>query len=88
MPRTNRDGGLSTAAVKLEKGQVSSVIKTTTGDGYYFVKLTEKNDTQVSYAYLRIPLTTFNEKLATVKKEGKVKEYISVPTVDDQTTTQ
>ena len=88
VPRTNRDGGLSTAAVKLEKGQVSPVIKTTTGDGYYFVKLLDKNDTQVSYAYLRIPLTAFSQKLATVKKEGKIHEYISIPTVDEQTTTQ
>jgi hypothetical protein len=88
VPRTNRDGGLSTAAVKLEKGQVSPVIKTTTGDGYYFVKLIEKNDTQVSYAYLRIPLTAFNEKLTLVKKEGKVHEYIKVSAVDEQTTIQ
>ena len=88
VPRTNRDGGLSTAAVKLEKGQISPVIKTTTGDGYYFVKLLDKNDTQVSYAYLRIPLTTFNEKLASIKKEGKVHEYISIPIVDEQTTAQ
>lgn len=88
VPRTNRDGGLSTSAIKLEKGQVSPVIKTTTGDGYYFVKLIEKNDTQVSYAYLRIPLTAFKEKLAAVKKENKIREYISIPTIDDQTTTR
>lgn len=88
VPRTNRDGGLSAAAVKLEKGQVSPLVKTTTGDGYYFVKVLDKNDTQVSYAYLRIPLTSFSERLATVKKEGKIHEYISIPAIDDQTTTQ
>lgn len=88
VPRTNRDGGLSAAAVKLEKGQTSSVIKTTTGDGYYFVKLLEKNDTQVNYAYLRIPLTAFSERLAQIKKESKVHEYISIPKVDQQTTIQ
>ena len=88
VPRTNRDGGLSTAAVKLEKGQVSPVLKTTTGDGYYFVKLIEKNDTQVSYAYLRIPLTAFKEKFAAVKRENKIREYISIPAIEDQTTAQ
>lgn len=88
VPRTNRDGGLSTAAVKLEKGRVSPVIKTTTGDGYYFVKLVDKNDTQVSYAYLRIPLTAFKEKLATIKKENKIREYISIPAIEDQAATQ
>jgi parvulin-like peptidyl-prolyl isomerase len=86
VPRTNRDGGLSVAAAKLEKGQISPVIKTTTGDGYYFVKLLDKNDTQVSYVYLRIPLTAFNEKLVAIKKDGKIHEYISIPTVDSQTT--
>lgn len=83
VPYTNRDGGLSSAAVKLEKGQVSGVIKTTTGDGYYFVKLLEKSDTQISYAFIRVPLTAFNEQLAVLKKDGKVSEYISVPKIDN-----
>jgi hypothetical protein len=86
VPRTNSDGGLSVAAAKLEKGQISPVIKTTTGDGYYFVKLLDKSDTQVSYAYIRIPLTAFNEKFAALKKDGKIKEYISIPAVDNKTT--
>lgn len=84
VPRTNQDGGLSIAAMKLEKGHTSPAVKTTTGDGYYFVKLLEKNDTQVSYAFIRIPLTTFNTQLAALKKEGKVHEYISIPAVDSQ----
>ena len=86
VPKTNRDGGLSTAAAKLEKGQVSPVIKTTTGDGYYFVQLLEKSDTQVNYAYLRVPLTAFNDKFAVLKKNGKIHEYISIPAIKGQTT--
>lgn len=86
VPKTNRDGGLSTAAAKLKEGEISGVIKTTTGDGYYFVKLLKKNDTQVSYAYLQIPLTEFDKRLAQLKEEGKIKEYISVPDVDNQVT--
>lgn len=86
VPHTNRDGGLSAAAVKLEKGQVSPVIKTTTGDGYYFVKLLEKTDTQISYIYIQIPLTKFKQQLAQLKQEGKVKEYISIPEVENQVT--
>lgn len=84
VPKSNHDGGLSSEAAKLEKGQVSSAIKITTGDGYYFVKLLEKTDTQVNYTYLRVPLTAFNERLAAVKKEAKVSEYITVPSVDNQ----
>jgi hypothetical protein len=83
VPLTNRDGGLSKAAAKLEKGKISPVVKTSTGDGYYFVKLLDRNDRQISYAYLRIPLTTFDEQLAALKKDGKVKEYITIPTANN-----
>jgi hypothetical protein len=88
VPRTNRDGGLSAAAAQLEKTQISPVVKTTTGDGYYFVKLLEKNDTQVSYAYIRIPLTVFSENLAALKKNNRIHEYITIPNIDTQTTDQ
>jgi len=87
VPKTNRDGGLSTAAMKLKPDQISGVIKTTTGDGYYFVRLIEKNDSQVNYAYLKVPLTEFNKRLEKLKKDNKVQEYISVPNVEGQTTT-
>lgn len=82
VPLSNRDGGLSEAASKLKKGEISPVIKTTTGDGYYFVKLLERNDTQISYAYLRVPLTEFDSRLDQLKKDGKVREYISIPKID------
>jgi hypothetical protein len=84
VPLANSDGGLSAAAAALRKGQASSVIKTTTGDGYYFVRLIEKNDTQINYQYIRIPLTAFSEKLAALKKDNKIHEYISIPSVDSQ----
>jgi hypothetical protein len=84
VPLTNRDGGLSSAAAKLEKNQISPVLKTTTGDGYYFVKLLDRNDKQISYAYLRIPLTVFADRLVELKKDGKIKEYIHIPASDDQ----
>jgi foldase protein PrsA len=86
VPKTNRDGGLSKAAATLKAGEVSSVIKTTTGDGYYFVRLIEKTDTQVNYAYLKIPLTELTNRLAALKKDNKIREYISIPDVEGQTT--
>lgn len=85
VPHGNRDGGLSAAALKLNRGEVSGVIKTTTGDGYYFVKLLEKTDTQVSYMYLKIPLTEFNRQLEELKKNNKIREYISIPEVEADT---
>ena len=85
VPKTNRDGGLSQAAAKLKPGEISSVVKTTTGDGYYFVKLLEMTDTQVNYAYLKVPLTELKNRLTTLKKDNKIHEYISIPEVKGQT---
>jgi hypothetical protein len=84
VPLTNSDGGLSAEAAKLQKGQFSPAVKPTTGDGYYFVQLLDKTDTQINYQYIRIPLTVFDEKLAALKKDGKIHEYISIPSVDNQ----
>ncbi len=82
VPRNNQDGGLATAAALLQKGQTSPVIKSTTGDGYYYVKLIDSNDTQVNFEYVHIPLTVFAKQVAGIKDNNKVKEYISIPDVD------
>lgn len=84
VPLTNQDGGLAAAAAKLQVGQVSSVIRTTAGDGYYFVKVIALSNTQVNYEFMRIPLTQFNVQLAALKKASKVHEYISILSVDTQ----
>lgn len=78
----NRDGGLSLVASKLKKGQISDAIKTTTGDGYYFIRLIDKNSNQVNYEYICVPLTVFDNRLESLKKAGKVNEYIKVPALD------
>lgn len=78
VPHTNQDGGLTTAALNLEKGGISSPIRTSAGDGYYFVKLLEKTATQVSYSYVRIPLTEFNNRLEILRKENKIQEFIKI----------
>jgi SurA N-terminal domain len=79
VPKTNQDGGLAVAASKLERGAVSGVIKSTTGDGYYFVRLIDSNDTQVNYEYIQIPLTEFTKKLAAVESDDKVQKFITIP---------
>ena len=78
VPKNNQDGGLSTEAVKLNKLQASKPIKSTIGDGYYVIRLLDINDAQVSYEYIKVPLTAFTESLDKVIKENKVKKYISV----------
>lgn len=81
VPKTNQDGGLAATATKLQKGAISTVIKSTTGEGYYYIKLLDINDTQVNYEYVHIPLTTFMKQLQQVKDQKKVQEYITIPIV-------
>lgn len=88
VPKTNQDGGLAQAAAKLVKGAVSPVIKSTTGEGYYYLKLLDSNDTQVNYEYVHIPLTVFMKKLQAVKDQKKVQEFIKIAEVDTTPTNQ
>ena len=89
VPRTNRDGGRAAAAAKLQKGAVSEPFKSTTGDGYYIVKLLDvDNDSRVSYAYIKISLTMFNQEVKQLRADGKVKEYISIPEIQTQLPSQ
>lgn len=83
VPRNNQDGGLATAAALLQKGGISSAIKSTTGDGYYYVKLVDSSDTQVNYEYVYIPLTVFATQVVAIKDEGNVTYYITVPDIAD-----
>ncbi len=77
-------GGMQVSDVaKLEKGQVSGVIRSTTTDGYYFVKVIDKTDTQVNFAFLRIPLTKFAQDFADLQKNHKISEYIDIPKADN-----
>jgi len=78
VPKNNQDGGLSAEAVKLTKLQTSKSIKSTIGDGYYVIRLLDVNDTQVSYEYVKVPLTAFTESIDQVMKDKKVNKYISV----------
>lgn len=78
VPKSNQDGGRTASAAKLEKTQISSVIKSTSGNGYYIVRLIDKSDKQVSYEYIEVPLTAFASKLQSVKDENKVEKFITI----------
>lgn len=79
VPVDNQDGGLSKVVVKQKDGEISDAVKSTTGDGYYFVRRLSGNDRQISYEYLHVPLTVFDRQFNTISKAQGVKEYISVP---------
>lgn len=76
VPKNNADQGLVGEVVKLKKGEVSGLLKGT--DAYYIVQLIDTNDTQVRYARIKIALKTFDAELASLKKDKKVKEYITL----------
>lgn len=76
---TSKFGGLRVSELsKLDVGVVSGVLKSETDDGYYIVKVVEKNDTQTNFAYLHVPLTQMSDDLARFKKAGKITEYIKL----------
>jgi hypothetical protein len=64
---------------KLQKDTPSEALQSATGDGYFFVKVIEKTDTQVNFQYIHIPLTVFSAQLADLKKSGQVHEFIKIP---------
>lgn len=85
VPLNNQDGGLTDTAIDLEVGQTSKAIKTTAGDGYYYVKVLEKTDTQIRYEYIQIPLTAFSSMLDEVENSDKSTKFITIPKVETQT---
>lgn len=77
LPLDNQDtNGLIVAARKLEPGQVSGLLKGS--DGYYVIKLIEKNDSSVRYAQIKIGLTELDKRFDAIKNSDKVKEHIKV----------
>ncbi len=84
VPRDNRDGGLAEAAGKLKNGEISEAIKTSTGEGYYYVKLVNSNDDQVQYASLFVPLSAFKDQLKTAQEDKNLTKFISVEDLSTQ----
>lgn len=65
---------------KYEPGEVQDVIATPTDDGYYFIQVQEKNDAEVSFAYLHVPLTEFDAQIEQLRADGKINEFITIDT--------
>ncbi len=71
--------GLRVAEVaKLGVGELSGVLRSTTSEGYYYVRVVSKTDSQVDFLYLHVPLSKFDTDFAAIKKSGKIQEYINV----------
>ena len=86
--KTSPDGGITEAAAKLEKGQVSGPIKPAKGDGYYFIRLIDTNDQdEINYQFIKVSLKEFKQQVDDLKQSGKVTYYITVPEVQSQVQT-
>lgn len=76
--KMNVDGGRATLAMKLETGQTSDRIMSSSGDGYYFVTLINKTDSSVNYTSIKIPFREFDNRVKQVREAGKIKEFITL----------
>ena len=74
----NVDGGRSNKAMQLAVGELSERFLSSNGDGFYYVKLIEKNDSQVNYDSLKINLTEFDLRVMKLYEDGEVEEYINL----------
>lgn len=76
---TSKYGGLRVSDLSsLKVGEISGLLESVTDDGYYVVKILEKNDTQTNFSYVHIPLTQMTNDLTRFKKDGKITEYITL----------
>ena len=82
----NIDGGRASEAMRLEPGQSSGKFISMNGDGYYFVKLINKTDTEVNFVSIKVPFTEFEKRFATLKEENKISEFIELNTSSTEQT--
>lgn len=80
----NIDGGRATEAMKLEPGGQSGKFVSTNGDGFYFVKLIAKTDTEVNFVSIKVPFTEFKTQFDKLKEDGKISEFITIDSEEDQ----
>ena len=74
----NVDGGRAVKAMTLEAGENSGKFLSNNGDGYYFVKLISKNDTQVNYESLKVTFSEFEKEVNELREQGKIQEFIEI----------
>lgn len=78
----NIDGGRASEAFKLEPGQQSGRFISMSGDGYYYVKLINKTDTEVNFISIKIPFTEFDRRFNELVENNKLDELIRITSND------
>ena len=74
----NIDGGRASEAIKLEPGKESGRFVSINGDGYYYVKLINKTETEVNFVSIKVPFTEFQTRFDNLRNEGKIDEFITI----------
>lgn len=78
VPNQNIDGGRAAEAFKLEPSQQSGRFISMSGDGYYFVKLIAKTDTEVNFVSIKVPFTEFDNRMSALRDENKIQEFVTI----------
>jgi len=74
----NVDGGRASEAMKLEPGQSSGRFLSMNGDGYYYVKLVNKTETEVNFVSIKIAFTEFGKRFAEIQENNRIFEFINL----------
>ncbi len=74
----NVDGGRADAASRLDIGSQSGRFVSMNGDGYYFVKLVDKNAAEVNFVSIKVNFTELNKRLGEIRAADKIKEFIEI----------
>lgn len=75
----NIDGGRASEAIKLKAGEETGRFVSMNGDGYYFVKLIKKTETEVNFVSIKVPFTKFTDQFNEIKEINKISEHITIP---------
>ena len=84
----NVDGGRSDVAYSMNPGELSGILTSSNGDGYYILYLRDKAESRVNYVSIKIPFTEFDNRLKNVREENRVQEFIKVGDKEEATEAQ
>ena len=48
------------------------------GDGYYYVKLVNKTETEVNFVSIKIAFTEFGKRFAEIQENNRIFEFINL----------
>lgn len=76
--------GIVDAVSKLSVGQTTDIqqVQIDNANYYYIARLNAKNDDEINYSIIMIKLDKLDNQFNQLRKDDKIKEYISVPAAD------